>query len=41
VSGDPLKDVSVLRNPVGLMVRGKWYDRDALSRMRAPTDSAP
>lgn len=32
---DPLADLSRLRDPVGVMLRGQWYDRDALDRMLA------
>ena len=30
---NPLLDLSRLRRPVGVMLRGQWYDRDALDRM--------
>ena len=30
---NPLLDLSQLRRPVGVMLRGQWYDRDALDRM--------
>ena len=30
---NPLADLSRLRQPVGVMLRGQWYDRDALDRM--------
>ncbi|HEX6994309.1 MAG TPA: amidohydrolase family protein [Gammaproteobacteria bacterium] len=30
VDGNPLEDVSAMREPAGVMVRGRWLDRDAL-----------
>ena len=31
---DPLEDVGAIRSCAGVMVRGRWYSRDALERMR-------
>lgn len=33
VSGDPRGDLTLLRRPNGVMVRGRWYDREALDRL--------
>jgi imidazolonepropionase-like amidohydrolase len=33
VEGDPLRDLGVLRRPLGVMVRGTWYGRAELDRM--------
>src|SRR5690606_14568620 len=30
VAGSPLEDVSAMREPAGVMVRGRWLDREAL-----------
>jgi len=30
VDGNPLEDVSAMREPAGVMVRGRWLDREAL-----------
>jgi hypothetical protein len=35
IGGDPLRDVGVLRQPVGVMVRGNWLNRDALNELLA------
>jgi imidazolonepropionase-like amidohydrolase len=35
VEGDPLTDLATLRQPSGVMVRGRWLDRDALHRLMA------
>ncbi len=35
VDGDPLADLSRLRRPLGVMVRGRWLPRDELDRMLA------
>lgn len=32
VAGDPLQDVTRLREPVGVMVRGRWFAREDLQR---------
>lgn len=39
LDGDPRAGFDVLRRPVGVMVRGRWYDRAALDQMlsRTPT----
>jgi hypothetical protein len=31
-------DLSQLETPSGVMLRGKWYDRDALDRMLAEVE---
>jgi hypothetical protein len=36
IDGDPLEDLSRLRQPLGVMVRGRWFTREALERMLAP-----
>jgi hypothetical protein len=36
---NPLADLSRLRQPLGVMLRGQWYDRDALDRMLAEAAS--
>jgi imidazolonepropionase-like amidohydrolase len=33
VEEDPLADLDRLRHPTGVMVRGRWFSRDALDRM--------
>jgi imidazolonepropionase-like amidohydrolase len=33
VDADPLRDLSTLRHPVGVMLRGRWLDRAALDAM--------
>lgn len=33
VDGNPLTDLTTLRRPAGVMVRGRWLDRDALLHM--------
>lgn len=33
VEGNPIEDISHLRNPVGVMARGRWYTRDELQAM--------
>src|SRR5687767_1267012 len=33
--GNPLADVAALERPVGVMVRGRWFDRAALDRLLA------
>jgi len=35
VSSNPLLDVSTLRQPLGVMVRGRWLDRDEIDRRLA------
>jgi hypothetical protein len=35
VSGDPLMDLSILRRPVGVVVRGRWLDRATLDSLLA------
>ena len=35
VGGDPLNDLGLLRRPLGVMVRGTWYERADLDRMLA------
>jgi adenine deaminase len=31
--GDPLQDLSVLREPVAIVSDGRWFDRDARERL--------
>ena len=33
VRGNPLKDVAVIRNPLGVMADGRWYSIDTLAQM--------
>jgi imidazolonepropionase-like amidohydrolase len=33
VAANPLEDVAVIREPLGVMAAGRWYSRAALSRM--------
>lgn len=33
VEGDPLEDLAVLQHPAGVMVAGRWLDREALEKM--------
>ena len=33
LDGNPLEGTSVLRRPVGVMLRGRWIDRTELDRM--------
>jgi imidazolonepropionase-like amidohydrolase len=35
VDGNPLEDVSRLRQPVGVMTRGRWFTRERLQQMLA------
>lgn len=35
LEGDPGLELSVLKNPAGVMMNGRWYDRAALTAMRA------
>jgi len=35
VDENPLKDVTRLRRPIGVMARGKWFTRDELQQMLA------
>ena len=36
VDRNPLQDLIAVRQPVGVMVRGRWFSRDELQRMLAP-----
>ena len=38
LDGNPVVDLSQLETPSGVMLRGKWYDRDALDRMLAEVE---
>lgn len=40
VDANPLADVGALRNPRGVMARGRWYDRAALDAMLAEVETA-
>jgi len=33
VEGNPMKDLSVLRNPIGVMAAGRWYSSETLREM--------
>ena len=33
VLGNPLEDISVIQEPVGLMAAGRWYSAEALGKM--------
>lgn len=35
VASDPTADLTALERPLGAMVRGRWYDAEALERLRA------
>ena len=36
VAGDPLQDLSVLKGPIGVMVRGRWLTRERLNELLKP-----
>jgi len=33
VRGNPLEDISLIREPLGLMAAGRWYSAKALAKM--------
>ncbi len=33
VRGNPLEDITVIREPLGVMAAGRWYSRDQLSTL--------
>jgi imidazolonepropionase-like amidohydrolase len=33
VRGNPLEDISLIREPLGLMAAGRWYSAEALAKM--------
>ena len=35
IDGNPLDDVTRLRQPIGVMTRGRWYTREQLQQMLA------
>ncbi len=37
LDGDPRETLTVLRRPLGVMIRGRWLDRAALDQMLTPT----
>ena len=42
VDGDPLENLETLRSPAGVMVRGRWIERDELlTRLEALADDEP
>ena len=41
VPGDPLQDVSALRNPAGVMVNGTWLGPERLKQLRETAQNQP
>lgn len=41
VAGDPRADLELLRQPLGVMVSGRWYDRTELDRLLAVAANRP
>jgi hypothetical protein len=41
LAGDPLADIAQARDPVGVMLGGRWLDRAALDRRLLPVSAAP
>jgi imidazolonepropionase-like amidohydrolase len=39
--GNPLTDLSVLSQPAGVVLRGRWYGADELARMRRALVPSP
>ena len=33
VSGNPLKDITTIRDPLGVMAAGRWYSAEQLSQL--------
>jgi hypothetical protein len=33
VRGNPLEDITVIREPLGVMAAGRWYSAEALAKM--------
>ena len=33
VRGNPLEDISVIKEPLGVMAAGRWYSAEALAKM--------
>lgn len=40
VGGNPLQDVGYIRDPLGVMAAGRWYDHETLSELIVPVETA-